>query len=134
MDLLKNQVDELNEEQLRELESYILLRREELRSSPKEKKIDDFFIGQEICFTSSEGELIFGMITGFSETKVSVHTENGRQWRVSPFLIKDPHEKEEQKEEVSILPLRTEGLTRNSKCPCGSGKKFKRCCRLKKAQ
>lgn len=30
------------------------------------------------------------------------------------------------------VPIRHKSIARNSRCPCGSGKKYKKCCLLKK--
>jgi hypothetical protein len=48
-------------------------------------------------------------------------------------LEEEEYDEEDFEEEPDVLPIRTEGkpVGRNDPCPCGSGKKYKKCC-LKK--
>lgn len=56
-----------------------------------------------------------GGVLGLHE-KASFVKEDGRWFYVDGDIVKSP-------------PVRSEKIARNAPCPCGSGKKYKKCCR-----
>jgi uncharacterized protein YecA (UPF0149 family) len=74
-----------------------------------------------------------GIVDLLFKTKVSVPKEVVGVFEQSPksFVHNDysPLQKEKEKEESKVIPQHTgKKVGRNEPCPCGSGKKYKKCC------
>ena len=95
-----------------------------------QRDMEQFELGDKVSFTANDGRIIEGEIIRFNQKTITVCTDHNH-WRVSPkFLTKvitTSANTVEKPPKVNInQPLITPG--RNAPCPCGSGKKSKRCC------
>lgn len=92
------------------------------------QEIFDLFEGYDLKFASIEqAETIIGMLTDVINTTrlwslngytpLEMHHLNGMEIQTPPTL-----------EIPSKEPIRVEKIGRNEPCPCGSGKKYKKCC------
>ncbi len=121
-------VSQLSEKELRELNHKIVERLRFLQQARAHRAMLDFNIGAAVCF-ESDGGMITGIISKFNKKTVTVVTQEGIRWNVSPALLSKaqvvrdvtPHTKI-RRDNFNVEP------SRNAPCPCGSGKKFKRCC------
>jgi hypothetical protein len=124
-----------------------------LRDSKAHHQMQELKLGDRVSFESEAGRKIVGTILRLNRKSVSLIDSDGIQWRVSPALVSRVETKDVDIEVApakpsapsssSIMPgLRTfplfqtspsEEIPRNAPCPCGSGKKHKRCCLLKYA-
>ena len=53
----------------------------------------NFRIGQQVRFTNPTGQVVRGVLTRHNRKSVTVVTDTGHQWRVSPVLLEgDEHE------------------------------------------
>ena len=111
-----------------------------------QKEMINFEMGDTVSFLSSDGEVIRGEIVRFNQKSISLKTYDNRKWRVSPHLLSKVVvsysssmakgvERKVLPESAEVLPSTSiadlnplKKLGRNSRCPCGSGKKYKRCC------
>jgi hypothetical protein len=111
--------------------------------------------GDHVSFVSELGQKITGTIIRLNRKTVSLCTHDGHHWRVSPSLLtkaeprdvdavvepKKPEESKQPEQPLRMVPLTTalfkphfdHEIARNAPCPCGSGKKYKRCCLQKQA-
>jgi len=46
-----------------------------------------FYVGQSVGFTA-KGELVKGKVTKINQKTINVRADNGREWKVSPSLLK----------------------------------------------
>ena len=96
-------------------------------------KMMKFDIGDKVSFETQQGQIISAKIIRLNQKTVTVVEEyTDKQWRVSPGLI-SPIVETEVKSSHSVINtpasnIARQDISRNSPCPCGSGKKFKRCC------
>ncbi|MBK5943640.1 hypothetical protein [Halorhodospira halophila] len=80
-------IDDLSLDELLELNEIICRRIDELRARQDLDVLKHLRLGQEVSFESREGE-VFGRVVKINRKTVVVHTEDHRQWKVSPGLIK----------------------------------------------
>ena len=120
----------------RKIVEHIKLRRQ--RES--QQAMDRFDLGETVCFKNREGRIVEGKIISFNKKTVTIERGDcGHRWRVSPQLLEKVVDQKRDdrvvvinQSNVEVYP--SEKFAHNASCPCGSGKKFKRCCmgKLKK--
>lgn len=152
MSLPKIDLTVLNEQELIELNKKIVDRIRFIRDARAHHQMLELQVGDKVVFTSSEtGQKIAGTIVKLNRKTVSLCTHDGHHWRVSPALLSRAEPKDVQVEvepkksapskqrepmPPQVMPLTTslfqpffnQNAPRNAPCPCGSGKKYKRCC------
>ncbi|MBK5943068.1 transposase [Halorhodospira sp. 9621] len=80
-------IDDLSLDELLELNEIICRRIDELRARQDLDVLKHLRLGQEVSFESREGE-VFGRVVKINRKTVVVHTEDHRQWKVPPGIIK----------------------------------------------
>lgn len=138
-------IDHLDLHDLRVLNQKVVERVKYLRHMETNNCMQKFNLNQMVCFEASNNEMLTGKITKFNKKTVSVCCDDGGHYNVSPQLLEKVvvTEKVEKKEIIDLTPEHMQKLkqmlsadmkslfknhSRNAPCPCGSGKKFKRCC------
>lgn len=138
-------LDHLTFNELRLLNKKIVDRLRHLQEMDTFSHMQGFAPGDYVCFDSSSGEQVSGYIKKLNKKTISILTDDGIQYNVSPQLLNKVvvtektvnnsissieksssqhlHHKNENKETLKKL-----SVSKNSLCPCGSNKKFKRCC------
>jgi len=151
MSLPKIDLTVLNEQELIELNKKIVDRIRFIRDARAHHQMLELQLGDKVVFTSEMGQKVAGTIVKLNRKTVSLCTHDGHHWRVSPALLRraepkdvevgvEPKKSEPLKQPVlmppQVMPLTTslfqslfnQDVPRNAPCPCGSGKKYKRCC------
>ena len=88
MDDLLDSLDELHYEELITLNHAIVARIKELNVIRAQSQLQNFRIGNQVQFTSSAGDLVIGTIVRLNKKTVSLVTEAGARWKVSPSLLR----------------------------------------------
>ena len=133
-------ISNLSEKELCALNRKIVERIRFLQQEKAHKVMLEFNVGEAICFDNGDEE-VYGVITKFNKKTVSVLAEGGTQWNIHPSFLKKITKKENirdvtpTKNILKIIPQTTTSSSpsRNATCPCGSGKKYKRCCLQKQS-
>ena len=108
-----------------------LLKTWHAKTKPASLDMDDYaqvqWTGLEVLATEAGGE---GEQVGTVEyiARFTVQGQVQRLHEVSHFVCEEGQWFYVDGEIMPQQPLRREKVGRNSPCPCGSGKKFKRCC------
>ena len=84
---MKINIDKLNEKELIELNHRIVERLKFLESAQRHQEMMEFNIGERVSFTPPGRETQFGILTKYNKKTVTVVTEHGQRWNVSPFLL-----------------------------------------------
>jgi len=79
-------IDGLSLEELVQLNHRVVERIKMLRAMQAHVDMMAFNLGARVSFDSQEGRL-FGTLVKYNRKTVTVLTEDGRQWRVSPGLL-----------------------------------------------
>ncbi len=88
MDDLLDSLDELHYEELITLNHAIVARIKELNAIKAQSQLQQFRVGNQVQFMSSEGDLIIGTIVRLNKKTISLVTEAGARWKVSPGLLR----------------------------------------------
>ena len=81
-------LDRLTEEELIQLNHVIVQRIRLMQQIRAHGEMINLRIGQRVHFTNSAGEVIRGTVARHNRKSVTVVTEDGHQWRVSPRFLK----------------------------------------------
>ncbi len=85
---MKIDIDQLTESELIDLNHRIVERLRFLRRMRTHESMLRFSIGEKVCFQPEGRQLIYGVITKYNQKTVTVITEAGERWNVSPSLLK----------------------------------------------
>jgi hypothetical protein len=80
-------IDKLTEAELVDLNHRIVERLRFLHQMRAHAKMLEFKIGDRVTFQAESGGSIEGMLTRYNRKTVTVITDDGRQWNVSPALL-----------------------------------------------
>jgi hypothetical protein len=81
-------IDALNEAQLIELNHRVVARLKFLEQMRAHGHMLDFAIGQKVVFQPDGQPLLHGSIVKYNRKTVTVVTDNGQPWRVSPQFLR----------------------------------------------
>jgi hypothetical protein len=84
---MKIDIDELSEKELIELNQRIVEKLKFLESVRRHKEMIDFNIGERVSFAPAGREKQFGVLVKYNIKTVTVVTDQGERWNVSPFLL-----------------------------------------------
>lgn len=80
-------IDHLTEEELVELNHRIVARLKFLESMYSHKEMIKFSPGEQVCFEPPGRGRLIGTLVKYNKKTVTVITESGQQWNVSPYLL-----------------------------------------------
>ena len=80
-------IDKLTEAELIDLNHRIVERLRFLHQMKAHARMLEFKIGDRVAFQPEGGGVIEGMLTRYNRKTVTVITDDGRQWNVSPALL-----------------------------------------------
>jgi hypothetical protein len=79
-------IDQLNEQELIDLNRRIVERLRIMREVRAHQEMLNYRVGQRVRFRS-DGQVIRGVLTRYNRKTVTVITDAGAQWNVSPALL-----------------------------------------------
>ncbi|HRY38240.1 MAG TPA: hypothetical protein P5347_05910 [Smithellaceae bacterium] len=84
----KINIDTLNESELIDLNNRIVQRLRFLREARAHQQMMEFSVGDQVSFQPAGGEPLVGVIARYNKKTVSIVTEQGQHWNVSPALLR----------------------------------------------
>ncbi len=84
---MKLNIDDLSEKELLDLNHRIVERLKFLDSMHAHAEMMEFNIGEKVSFHLSGRDIQIGVLVKYNKKTVSVITEDGRRWNVSPHLL-----------------------------------------------
>jgi hypothetical protein len=81
-------IDRLSEAELVDLNHRIVERLRFLQQTRAHARMLEFSIGDRVCFHAGEYGLVEGLLTRYNKKTVTVIADGGRQWNVSPSLLR----------------------------------------------
>lgn len=85
---MKIDIDRLTEGELVDLNHRIVARLKFMQQMRAHVDMLDFRIGEHVSFQPDGHPTLTGVIAKYNRKTVTVITENGQQWRVSPALLR----------------------------------------------
>jgi hypothetical protein len=103
---MKIEIDKLTEAELIELNHRVVARLRFLNQRRAHTHMLEFSIGDRVAFQPEGRSRIVGMLTRYNKKTVTVITESGEHWNVSPNLLRkvEPSEKS-MTQEGNVIPL-----------------------------
>ncbi|KFO66263.1 hypothetical protein ER57_18490 [Smithella sp. SCADC] len=86
--MAKINIDILTETELIELNQRIVQKLRFLREARAHQKMMEFSVGDQVSFQPEGSETLIGIITRYNKKTVTVITEQGHRWNVSPGLLR----------------------------------------------
>lgn len=80
-------IDSLDEAALVELNTRIVARLQFLHAQRTAAALQDIRVGSGVTFEGHDGTMIRGIVIRRNKKTVTVHTDDERQWNVSPTLL-----------------------------------------------
>jgi hypothetical protein len=81
-------INQFTEIELIDLNRRIVERLRFLAQAYAHRKMLEFKIGDRVTFQSDQREVIEGMLTRYNKKTVTILTDQGKQWNVSPSLLR----------------------------------------------
>lgn len=85
---MKIDIDKLREEELIDLNNRIVERLRLLKQIRAHSQMLDFKIGNRVTFQPEGHPPLLGMLTRYNRKTVTVVTDDGQRWNVSPGLLR----------------------------------------------
>ena len=100
-------IDELTEAELIDLNHRIVERLKFLNQMRAHAHMLEFKIGDRVTFQPQGGTPVVGMLTRYNKKTVTIITDDGQRWNVSPgFLDKAEAHGNPRTERKNVLPLK----------------------------
>ena len=84
---MKVEIDCLTEKELIELNHRVVERLKFLESMRAHAEMMEFSVGDKVCFHSSSRDITVGILVKYNKKTVTILTEDGQKWNVSPHLL-----------------------------------------------
>lgn len=84
---MKIDIDKLSREELIELNDQIIERLKFLDSMGAHSEMMQFLPGEQVTFDSGREGRLIASIVKFNKKTITVITESGKKWNVSPYLL-----------------------------------------------
>jgi hypothetical protein len=105
--MVKIEIDRLTEEDLVDLNHRVVARLRFLRDMRAHAEMLDFKIGDRVTFQPDDRPVMVGILTRYNKKTVTVITENGQHWNVSPGLLRKASTPERSGNAApNVIPLR----------------------------
>jgi len=85
---MKIDLDRLTEPELIDLNHRIVARLRLFAQLRAHTSMLEFKVGERVSFEAEDGRLITGMLVRYNKKTVSLVTDDGHRWNVSPALLK----------------------------------------------
>jgi hypothetical protein len=104
--MMKIDIDKLTEEELIDLNNRVVARLRFLNQMRAHTQMLEFRIGDRVAFQPEGRPPIVGMLTRYNKKSVTVVTDSGEHWNVSPALLrKAEHSENAGNQSAKVIPL-----------------------------
>jgi hypothetical protein len=104
--IMRIDIDELSESELIDLNNRIVQRLRFLRQKGAHEQMLKFKIGDRVTFHPEGRPPVVGMLTRYNRKTVTVITDDGQQWNVSPSLLRNAVPESTEVTGTKVVPLR----------------------------
>ena len=107
---MKINIDNLSEKELVELNHRIVERLKFLESMRTHADMMAFNVGEKVSFVPSGRNKIIGVLVKYNKKTVTILTEDGQKWNVSPHLLsKESRTEKEIKNTGNVIEINPKG-------------------------
>lgn len=98
-------INQLTEAELVDLNHRIVERLRLLSQMRAHMAMMEFKIGDRVSFQANQWETVEGMLTHYNKKTVTVIDDNGRQWNVSPGLLRKMEDLSQDVPALKAIPI-----------------------------
>jgi hypothetical protein len=102
---MKIDIDKLTEAELTDLNHRIVERLRFLHQMRAHKAMLELSLGERVCFQPDGRPLIFGVLTRYNKKTVTVITDGGEHWNVSPSVLRRASDVAGPAGSANVVPL-----------------------------
>jgi len=102
---MKIDIDKLSEPELIDLNHRIVARLRFLRQMRAHAEMLEFRIGDRVTFEPPGHRSLEGMLTRYNKKTVTVITDDGGQWNVSPIYLRKAPAKDADTAASNVIPI-----------------------------
>jgi hypothetical protein len=102
---MKIDIDKLTEAELVDLNNRIVQRLRMLHQMRAHATMLEFSLGERVCFQPEGRPQIFGVVTRYNKKTVTVITDGGEHWTVSPSALRKASEVAFSAESGNVVPF-----------------------------
>ena len=102
-------IDELTEEELVDLNHRVVERLRFLAQMRAHGAMMKFSIGQRVSFDTDGHRLVTGTLTKYNKKTVTIITDDGHRWNVSPGFLRAAEPKDITPKRGNVVPLKSPG-------------------------
>jgi hypothetical protein len=103
---MKIDIEKLSEAELVDLNNRVVQRLKFLEQMRAHAKMMEFSIGDRVTFTPANRSTLTGIITKYNRKTVTVITDEGQHWNVSPDLLSKVKATKEKSSRRKVVPLK----------------------------
>jgi hypothetical protein len=102
---MKIDIDKLTESELIDLNNRIVQRLRFLQQMRAHSAMLEFSVGERVCFHPEGRDVIYGVLTRYNKKTVTVITESGEHWNVSPSALRKASAEAKPVGSNNVVPL-----------------------------
>jgi len=107
---MKIDIDKLTEKELIDLNHRIVERLKFLDSMRAHAEMLEFSVGEKVCFYPPGRDQVVGVLVKYNKKTVTVISEEGRKWNVSPHLLEKVKKSEQKvKKSGNVIEINPKG-------------------------
>ena len=103
---MKIDIDQLTEDELVDLNNRIVARLRFLSHMRAHSEMLEFRIGDRVIFEPEGRAPVLGVLTRYNKKTVTVVSESGQRWNVSPGFLRRAEASECEQTQVNVVPFR----------------------------
>lgn len=103
---MKIDIDKLTEEELVELNHRVVERLRFLAQMRAHGAMMRFSIGQRVLFDPGDEPVVMGTLTKYNKKTVTVISDDGRRWNVSPGFLREAEPKDVTPKKDNVVSLK----------------------------
>jgi hypothetical protein len=99
-------IDHLNETELIQLNERIVQRLRMMNQMRAHMRMMDFTLGERVWFQADDGKTIRGVLVRYNKKSVTVITDEGLRWTVSPSFLRKAEAASSGRQDGHIVEMR----------------------------
>lgn len=102
---MKIDIDRLTEAELVDLNNRIIQRLRLMQQMRAHATMLEYSLGERVCFRPDGRALVYGVVTRYNKKTVTVITDGGEHWNVSPSALQKASDVATSAEPGNVLPF-----------------------------
>jgi len=106
---MKINIDKLTEKELIDLNHRVVERLKFIESMRAHAEMMEFSVGEKVSFSPSGRDDVSGILVKYNKKTVTVLTEDGQKWNISPHLLEKEKGSKKNKKSGNVIEINPKG-------------------------